>query len=73
MIDVRVRTDASMRAIYTIEEYCTTAQSFTLHAMKVNLQYILVQVLKLAVATEVESRTTRKLRYSCNGVLCVAR
>ena len=22
---------------------------------------------------EVESRTTRKLKYSCNGVLCVAR
>ena len=37
-IDVRARTDASIiKAIYTaqaIEEYCTTAQSFTLHAMR---------------------------------------
>ena len=31
-----------------------------------------VRVLKLA-ETQEESRTTRKLRYSCNGVLCVAR
>ena len=44
-IGVRARTDASIWAIYIaqvyIEEYCTTAQSFSLHAMfthKVNLQ-----------------------------------